>query len=74
MARGRLNTVTVDVEVYLDDFDDDVLIGELEDRGYKVGDNPDELTHEEYHFLMEMLEKLPYSPISRNVIEKIKGL
>lgn len=39
MAR---NYITVDVEVYLDEFNDDDLIEELEDRGYTVSNHPEE--------------------------------
>lgn len=31
-----IKSVTIDVEVYLDQFDDDVLVEELEARGYTI--------------------------------------
>lgn len=38
-------SITTEVEVYLDDFEDDELIGELQDRGYfiskKLSEIPD---------------------------------
>lgn len=39
MARSYF---TIDVDVYLDEFNDDDLIQELEDRGYTVSDRPGE--------------------------------
>ena len=41
MARTTTVTADVDVDIDLGDFDDDDLIEELEDRGYKIFDEDD---------------------------------
>ena len=66
-------TVSVDVDVELNDFDDDDLIDELQDRGYVVGNQILDFTREEVLFLEELIEKLPYSPLVRNIQDKLKG-
>ena len=64
---GRTQTVTVDVEVYVDDvirdIDDEELVDELETRGYYVekGDGgPHALDEEDWRKLEEILTELPY--------------
>lgn len=64
---GRTQTVTVDVEVYVDDIiadvDDEELIDELEHRGYYVekGDgDPQVLDKDDWRKLEEILTELPY--------------
>ena len=49
-------TTTVDVEVYLEEFDDDSLVDELESRGYRVY----EKNSKEQQNLLEKLEEDGY--------------
>ena len=64
---GRMRTVTVNVDLYVDDvigdIDDDELIEELEDRGYYVekGDgDPHVLDKDDWRKLEEIITALPY--------------
>jgi hypothetical protein len=41
-----IKSVTVDVEVYLDQFDDEVLVEELEARGYNIDKEEGGYLHE----------------------------
>ena len=56
-------TVTVDVDVYVDDvineMDDQELIDELNSRGYTVSKEPvpESFEREDWHFLLDMLDK-----------------
>ena len=43
MARREIRTVEVTVDVDLNDFDDDVLVAELEERGYVLNKAADPL-------------------------------
>lgn len=67
----------VDVEVHLDDFDNDELIKEIEDRGYKVIDEDDEyasLTSEECKWIRELIlssNLMPHTPAANNIYEKL---
>ena len=64
---GRMRTVTVDVDVYVDDvigdIDDDELVEELEDRGYyvyKEGAFEEVLDKDDWRKLEEIVASLPY--------------
>ena len=64
---GRTQTVTVDVDVYIDDvideIDDQELVDELQSRGYYVekGDgDPNVLDKDDWRKLEEILTELPY--------------
>jgi hypothetical protein len=52
--------VTVDVDVYLDEFDNDELIEELESRGFNVSSDPilemDALDKYELDWLLELVD------------------
>ena len=39
MVKYHNRSISVEVDVYLDDFDDEALIDELNDRGYKFADS-----------------------------------
>ena len=71
-------TVTVDVDVYIDDVineaDDEQLIDELNSRGYTVTKDADVVEafeREDWQFLLEMLDKNPQTWYTRRVREKL---
>ena len=64
---GRMRTVTVDVDVYVDDvirdIDDDELIDELEERGYYIFKEEaleEVLDKDDWRKLEEIVTSLPY--------------
>lgn len=70
-------TVTVDVDVYVDDvideMDDQELIDELNGRGYFVSKKEpvEAFEREDWQFLLEMLDKTPETWYTRRVREKV---
>ena len=71
-------TVTVDVDVYIDDViveaDDEQLIDELNSRGYTVTKDTDfaeGFEQEDWQFLLEMLDKNPQTWYTRRVRDKV---
>lgn len=70
-------TVTVDVDVYVDDvideMDDQELIDELNSRGYTVSKDPERLSfeREDWHFLLEILDKNTETIYTRRVRDKL---
>jgi len=73
-----IKTVTVDVDVYIDDIineaDDEQLINELVSRGYTVTKDTDVVEafeREDWQFLLEMLDKNPQTWYTRRVREKV---
>ena len=71
-------TVTVDVDVYVDDvideMDDQELIDELNSRGYTVTKDADVVEafeREDWQFLLEMLDNNPQTWYTRRVREKL---
>ena len=70
-------TVTVDVDVYVDDvideMDDQELIDELNSRGYTVSKDieRESFEREDWQFLLEMLDKIPETWYTRRVREKV---
>jgi hypothetical protein len=77
---GRMTTVNVDVDVYIDDvideMDDQDLVDELQNRGYYVekgGGDPNVLDKNDWRRLEEILTELPYhwenDILRRKVIE-----
>ena len=73
-------TVTVDVDVYVDDvineMDDQELIDELKDRGYTVTKTKDTadveaFEREDWQFLLEMLDKNPQTWYTCRVRDKV---
>jgi len=73
-----IKTVTVDVDVYIDDIineaDDEQLINELVSRGYTVTKDTDVVEafeREDWQFLLEMLDKNPQTWYTRRVRDKV---
>ena len=70
-------TVTVDVDVYVDDvindMDDQDLIDELNSRGYTVTKDPEResFDREDWHFLLDMLDKQESNWYNRRVRDKL---
>lgn len=71
-------TVTVDVDVYVDDvineMDDQELIDELSSRGYTVLKDEkvvEAFEREDWHFLLDMLDKNPQTWYTRRVRDKL---
>jgi hypothetical protein len=69
-------TVTVDVDVYVDDVineaDDQELIDELNRRGYTVSKGTEGgLDREDWQFLLEMLDKQESTWYTRRVRDKL---
>lgn len=70
-------TVTVDVDVYVDDvineMDDQELIDELNSRGYTVTKDPEResFEREDWHFLLDMLDKNAQTWYTRRVRDKL---
>ena len=70
-------TVTVDVDVYVDDVineaDDQELIDELNSRGYTVTKDPEResFEREDWHFLLDMLDKQESNWYNRRVRDKL---
>jgi hypothetical protein len=66
-------TITVDVDVYLDEFDENDIVDELESRGYYVRkDTPNEVfDREDWQFLLDLLDKQPETWYTRRVREKL---
>lgn len=71
-------TVTVDVDVYVDDVineaDDQELIDELNSRGYTVVKDEkvvEAFEREDWHFLLDMLDKNPQTWYTRRVRDKL---
>ena len=71
-------TVTVDVDVYVDDvineMDDQELIDELNSRGYTVTKDSavvEAFEREDWEYLLEILDKQPETWYTRRVREKV---
>ena len=56
-----MTTVTVDVDVYLDEFNDDDIVEELEGRGYTVTKYQEVETfdREDWQLLLELVDSVP---------------
>ena len=61
-------SVTVDVDIDLDEWNDAELIEELENRGYSV---IEDFEREEYDYLIEMIDKQSYSWYTRRIRDKL---
>jgi hypothetical protein len=69
--------ITVDVDVDLDEFDDDELVGELEHRGYNVSKGSiemDALDKYELDFLLDLVDKNNKDVYTNRVRDKLKIL
>lgn len=69
--------VTIDVDVYLDEFDDDALIEELEDRGYTVVDKNEsfdvsDLTSDEIAAIVGAFQHCKPGTIGNDIYEKLR--
>ena len=69
-----MTTITVDVDVDLDEFDDSDLIDELESRGYTAVrsegyEKP--FDREDWQYLLDLLDKQPVTWYTRRVREKL---
>lgn len=79
MVRTTTVTVDVDIDIDLGDFDDDDLIEELEDRGYKIFDEDEEtsllLNKYDCELILDRLgwDAKPGSEFG-DVIEKVRKL
>lgn len=73
----KYRTVTVDVDVYIDDIineaDDEQLIDELNSRGYivRTEKSADGFDREDWQFLLEMLDKNPQTWYTLRVRDKL---
>lgn len=73
-------TVTVDVDVFVDDvigeMDDQDFIDILESRGYTVTKEVERETfdREDWQFLLDMIDKFPVTWYTRRVREKLSEL
>jgi hypothetical protein len=67
---------TMVVEVYLGDFDDDTLIDELEERGYRVVEDddytPGDLIQEEVDFILATFSTYAPGTIGHSIYEKLR--
>jgi len=67
---------TMMVDVYLGDFDDDCLIDELEERGYRVVEDdeyvPGELTSEEITVILDRFQMSLPGTIGYDIYEKLR--
>ena len=63
--------VTVDVDVYLDEFDNDELVEEVKARGYTVvEENVEKFDMEDWKLLLEIIDTVPETVYTRRVREK----
>jgi hypothetical protein len=72
---GSRTYVTVDVDVYLDEFDDQDLVDELQDRGYTVleSDDPYEpLTKQEALLIMDKFSGAKPGTEEYEIYEKMR--
>lgn len=64
--------VTVDVDVYLDEFDNDELVEEVKARGYTVvEENVEKFDMEDWKLLLEIVDTVPETVYTRRVREKL---
>lgn len=65
-------SVTVDVDIDLDEWDDEELIDEMNLRGYTVIKSREAgMTKEDWQYLLEMLDRQPPHWETRRVREKV---
>jgi hypothetical protein len=65
-------SVTVDVDIDLDEWDDEELIDEMNQRGYTViKDREAGMTKEDWQYLLEMLDKTAETWYTRRVRDKL---
>ena len=65
-------TVNVAVDIDLDEFDNEELIDEMNQRGYTcIKEAEAGLEREDWHFLLEMLDKIAETWYTRRVRDKL---
>lgn len=66
-------TVDVDVDINIDDFETDELIEEMNLRGYTCikSDGGSGFENEDWHFLLDMLDKIEETWYTRRIRDKI---
>lgn len=69
----------IEVDIDLDDFHDDDLIEEIEDRGYQVSKDPipQGFTREQILYIMEMLRTntdMVKDPVARDLYHDLRGM
>jgi hypothetical protein len=72
---GSRNYVTIDVDVYLDEFDDQDLVDELQDRGYTVLEEDDRyepLTKQEVLLIMDKFSGAKPGTDEYEIYEKMR--
>ena len=72
-----MTTITVDVDVYLDEFDDDEIVEELQARGYNVHKEPledNELDKFEFDFLLDLVDKNNTDVYTNRIRDKLHKL
>lgn len=62
---------TVTVDVYLDHFDDDDLIEEIESRGYEIV-SQDALSAEEIQVILDLVARAKPGTIEYDIYEKLR--
>lgn len=64
--------VTVDVDIYLDEFNDDELVEEVKARGYTVVEEEvEKFDTEDWKLLLEIVDNVPETVYTRRVREKL---
>ena len=64
--------VTVDVDIYLDEFNDDELVEEVKARGYTVlEEEVEKFDMEDWKLLLEIVDTVPETVYTRRVREKL---
>lgn len=73
MARAY---ATINVDVYLDEFETNDLIDEIEDRGYRVIENddyaPEDLTSDEIAAIVAVFQYYKPGTIGNSIYEKLR--
>ena len=68
--------INVEIDVELEEFDDQELIDELEERGYRVVEDsvyvPEDLIQEEIEFIVGMFSTYMPGTIGYNIYEKMR--
>ena len=68
--------ISVEIDVELKEFDDQELIDELEERGYRVVEDsvyvPEDLIQEEIEFIVGMFSTYMPGTIGYNIYEKMR--
>lgn len=63
---------TIDVDVYLDEFETNDLIDEIEDRGYCVIEALEDLTSDEIAAIVDVFQDYKPGTIGNSIYEKLR--